>query len=527
LSLSAHRKGSLPQLALLILAHMNASLFPWLRERSSGVLLHITSLPSDLGIGNLGKQAYRFIDFLEATGMRYWQLCPLGPTGFGDSPYQSFSSFAGNPYFIDLHPLIADGLLSAADLQPLHEISNKKVDYASLYARFFPIMHVACERFAEQQRNLSEYGNFDKFVQAHRSWLLPYAAFSALKHHYNGQPWYTWPEENRSFKKFRQSALFGQLEPKFMSTYFEQYLFFGQLAQLRRYAHEKGIQFIGDIPIFVSPDSADIWANPHLFQLDKHNKKTAVAGVPPDYFSSTGQLWGNPLYDWQANADEDYQWWIQRLAHQFKIFDVVRLDHFRGFHEYWSIPAGAKDATSGKWIPGPQMNFFKAVQQAMPDAQLIAEDLGEATPGLFEFREETGLPGMAILQFAFGGGADNSYLPHNLERNCVMYPGTHDNNTTIGWYAEAPQNVAHHMRTYFQTDGKAPNWEFIRATYASVARMGIIPLQDLMGLDASARLNIPGTPQDNWQWRFSSWQLDQLWNQQAGYLKSLKETYNR
>lgn len=506
---------------------MTSPLFPWLKERSSGVLLHPTSLPSDLGVGNFGKQARRLIDFLQTIGMTYWQMCPLGPTGFGDSPYQSFSAFAGNPYLIDLHPLVAHGLLKASDLKPLHLLPQDRVDYGGLYQRFIPVLTKAANQFAQNKRDIPEYGSYDAFVETHRDWLEPYAAYVVLKNNQKGAPWYEWPAKYRSLAKFKKTPLFAKLEPELADVYFRQYVFFGQLKQLRIYAKKKGIQLIGDIPIFVAPDSADVWANPELFQLNKTGKMDAVAGVPPDYFSPLGQLWGNPLYHWAAHKKQDYTWWIQRLKHSFESFDVIRLDHFRGFEQYWSVPGGAEDARSGSWKDGPKLEFFERIQQALPKAKLIAEDLGEITPDVITLREQTGLPGMAILQFAFGSGADNFYLPHNINHNCVVYPGSHDNDTTLGWYNNAPENARHHFRTYFNADGRSPQWDLIRAAYASVARLAIIPMQDLMNLDSSARFNTPGQAEGNWQWRFSPWQIDKLWNEQSNYLVELKELYNR
>lgn len=501
---------------------------PWLQERRSGVLLHPTSLPTSTGIGNFGQSAECFLDFLSAAGFRAWQMCPLGPTGFGDSPYQCFSAFAGNPYLIDLEALVALGLLRDAELEPLRELSPSRVDYGELYGAFHPILHKAAERFLASPQDLSGYGSYEKFKHAHAHWLDGYAAFMACKAEHQGKCWLEWPAKVRSFEKFKKSPLAGKLEHEMERVRFVQYVFAGQWAQLRAAAARRDIQIIGDAPIFVALDSADAWANPELFQLVKTTgKPKAVAGVPPDYFSETGQLWGNPLYEWSAHAKKGYQWWIERLKANFQLFDIVRLDHFIGFHNYWSVPAGDEDARGGSWQPGPGIDLFKAIEKALPGAKLIAEDLGIVTDEVVALREASGLPGMAVLHFAFGSDAANAYLPHNHEQNQVVYPGTHDNDTSLGWYATEADHVTDHFRRYFEVDGAAPNWTLLRACLKSVARLAVVPMQDLMNLDTLARLNQPGAAMGNWQWRYQPQQLDRLWADSAGYLKSLNELYGR
>ncbi|MBC2594033.1 4-alpha-glucanotransferase [Ruficoccus amylovorans] len=506
---------------------MDSPLFPWLEKRHAGVLLHPTSLPGDLGIGQLGREARRLVDFLAAAGIRYWQLCPMGPTGYGDSPYQCFSSHAGNPYLIDLQALVGFGLLKDSELKPLRQLPHEYVDYGSLYQRFWPILELACQRYGAKPEGLSGYGSYVEFCEKEADWLTPYAAFTACKAHFKGKPWFEWPKKLCTYRGFQKSDLAQALDSQMDAVRFTQYLFFAQWRQLRAYAAEKGVGIIGDVPIFVALDSADVWTRPELFQLGKDGQPTAVAGVPPDYFSPLGQLWGNPLFDWEQHKKDGYAWWIQRLEANFRLYDVVRLDHFRGFESYWSIPAGAKDARGGKWEAGPGLDFFRAVQKAIPEAKLIAEDLGDITPEVRAMHTATGLPGMAILQFAFGSGPENLYLPHNLSRNSATYPGVHDNDTTLGWYRSADGATQDHFRRYFGVDGSVPQWDCVRAAYRSVSRLAVIPMQDLMNLGSEARLNRPGEAAGNWQWRYHAEQLDTLWRGSATYLRGLAELYGR
>ncbi|MEO0795757.1 MAG: 4-alpha-glucanotransferase [Verrucomicrobiota bacterium] len=507
---------------------MTLPLFNWLDQRAAGVLLHPTSFPSDLGIGNFGPEAKKFIDFLSGAGFKYWQICPLGPTGFGDSPYQCFSAFAGNPYLIDLNSLVEFGLLKHEELQPLRELPYDHVEYGALYEAFWPVMATAAKRFAKlKDKNLADYGHYNDFLVENGSWLKPYAAFRATKAHFKGKPWFEWAKKYRSYALWLDSPLPAKLEDEIAAECFYQYLFFGQWNALHRYANERNVEIIGDVPIFVAMDSADTWSNPEIFQLTKDGKPSAVAGVPPDYFSPLGQLWGNPLFDWKALKESNYAWWIERLNANFKLYDVVRIDHFRGFHDYWSIPSKAKDARSGKWMPGPGLEFFEAVKAAMPDARLIAEDLGDLSPGVEVLREETGLPGMAILQFAFGGEPDNNYLPHNHEKNCVIYAGTHDNDTTLGWYWSEGDHVRDFYRRYLTVGDEAPQWDFIRLCYRSPSKLAIVTVQDMLNLGGECRMNTPGEAQGNWQWRYHPDNLEQLKYDVAGYLNELAWLYDR
>jgi 4-alpha-glucanotransferase len=503
-------------------------LFNWLDHRAAGVLLHPTSLPSAYGIGAFDEAAHGFLDFLSDAGFTYWQVCPLGPTGYGDSPYQCFSSFAGNPYLIDPAALVRAGLLSERDLSPLRDLDRDNVDFGGLYQRKWPILFSAHAAWRRAPRTTLPYGDFATFRKTQAGWLEPYALFSALKDHYSGRPWCEWPNAVRSFAAAARSTVRAEVAPRAEAYEFIQYLFFGQWAQLRARAASRGIRIIGDTPIFTALDSADVWSSPHLFQLDtKTSRPTAVAGVPPDYFSADGQLWGNPLYDWSAHAAEGYAWWLARLRANFDLCDIVRIDHFRGFEAYWSVPADAPTARTGQWVTGPGLDFFRAVRSALPGVRLIAEDLGLLTPATLELRDATGLPGMAVLQFAFGGDAENLYLPHNQRANSVVYPGTHDNDTTLGWYATADEKTRDHVRRYLRVNGRELGWDFARAAYGCVANLAILPLQDLMGLGSAARFNTPGSSQGNWTWRYRPEQLRELHAKSAPYLRELAGLYGR
>ncbi len=503
---------------------MPPPLFNWLDFRSAGLLLHPSSLPGDQGIGVLDGSVDRLFAGMKAAGLGYWQLCPLGPTGFGDSPYQCFSSFAGNPYFIDLQPLVQAKLLAPGDLVPLQSLSRERIDYGLLYQLKWPLLFKAHASWDASNREWSPYGDYDAFLQENRSWLEPYAYFMALKQECGGDAWWNWPEEIRFLDRAQQSKIWQKPSVRASAAAYQffQYLFFGQWKQVRAKAQKAGIQIIGDTPIFVAPDSADVWATPELFQVDPETgRSTAVAGVPPDYFSKDGQLWGNPLYAWSAHAADGYTWWIDRIRSNLRLCDVLRIDHFRGFDTYWAIPAGNPTAKQGKWIEGPGMAFFQAVRAALPACRLIAEDLGELAPSVVELRNATGLPGMTILQFAFGGDADNLYLPHNLIANSVIYPGTHDNDTSLGWYRTADAKTQDHVRRYLRISGENVGWDLIRTAYGSVSALAICPVQDLLSLGSAARLNTPGKSTDNWQWRYRADDWETFIRESAPYLSNL------
>ncbi|MDR3410192.1 MAG: 4-alpha-glucanotransferase [Formivibrio sp.] len=504
------------------------ALFNWLDQRDAGILLHPTCLPGTQGVGVLDNAVDDLLAFLADAGIRYWQTCPLGPTGYGDSPYQCFSAFAGNPYLIDLTVLQDIGLLDKADLAPLAALPQDHVDFGALYAAKWPILFKAFQAFVATPDIALPYGDLEQFKQQHQFWLEPYSLFLAIKDLRHGQPWWEWPETLRFYSRAISAQLPESVQVCAQAHTFFQYLFFGQWQTVRERAHKQGISIIGDAPIFVAPDSADVWSHPELFELDqKTGQLLCVAGVPPDYFSADGQLWGNPLYKWDKHIETGFSWWLERLRANFLLCDVLRIDHFRAFDTYWAIPADAPTAVTGEWRKGPGIAFFKAIAQAIPDARLIAEDLGDLTPSVHALRQATGLPGMAILQFAFGDNASNSYLPHNLHANCVIYPGTHDNDTTQGWYRNAPEKVRDHVRRYLRIDGQDIHWDFVRSAYGSVCNLAVLPLPDLLGQDSSARFNVPGQPAGNWQWRYSADQLATLHRHGAAYLHELGMLFGR
>lgn len=503
-------------------------LYDWLQTRGAGMLLHPTCLPGSQGCGVFDAHALRFLDFLQAAGMKYWQICPLGPTGYGDSPYQCFSAFAGNPYLIDLAPLVDLGLLDAAALAALAALPSDHVDYGALYQLKPALLNQAHARFAERLPALP-YGDFADFCQKQAHWLDTYAYFRALKDFFNGSPWWEWPTEFRDFNRAKNSILRTELHAAIASYQFAQYLFFGQWAEIRAAARERSIEIIGDLPIFVASDSADAWGNPALFELDpKTFLPLAVAGVPPDYFSDDGQLWGNPLYAWAAHRADGYAWWIARLRATFALCDIVRIDHFRGFDAYWRIPAPAETAKIGEWTAGPGLDLFRAFRAACPEARIIAEDLGVLTDSVVQLRHACGLPGMLVLQFAWGSDSGNTYLPHNAAANAVIYPGTHDNDTTLGWYHTGTSETERdHVRRYLRISGDDIPWDFIRVSYASVARLAVISLPDVLSLDSSARFNTPAQAQGNWQWRYRADALEKLFGATSDYLGGLAKLYGR
>jgi len=475
--------------------------------RKSGVLLPITSLPGKYGIGTFSKSAYVFIDQLKAAGQSYWQILPLGPTGYGDSPYQSFSTFAGNPYFIDLEALIEEGLLTEAECNSCDFGKNKRyIDYEKIYLSRFKVLRLAYER-----SNISRKKKFREFIINNAYWLDDYALYMAVKKSFGGVSFIEWDEDIRvrsseALKKYRRVHA---AEIEFYQ--YQQYLFSEQWTALKKYANERGIKIIGDIPIYVAFDSADTWASPKLFQFNKSSLPVAVAGCPPDAFSKTGQLWGNPLYDWDYHKETNYEWWIKRIAYCFKLYDVVRVDHFRGFDEYYSIPYGNKTAEKGKWKKGPGYDIFKTFANELGKLDIIAEDLGYLTPSVLKLVKDTGYPGMKVLQFAFDSREESDYLPHNYSNNCVVYTGTHDNNTIKGWYMTLSKKDKKLALDYMDNAMKEPgriNWDFIRLAQASVAKLCIIPIQDYIGLGSEARINTPSTMENNWRWRMSEKDVD-------------------
>jgi 4-alpha-glucanotransferase len=475
--------------------------------RRSGVLLHPTSLPGQFGIGSMNQAAYDWVDFLASTRQSIWQVLPLGPTGFGDSPYQSFSSFAGNPYLISLEDLVDEGLLDPDLLTNAPEFSAHRVDYGAIYQWKLPVLRQVAEAFANNgDANLQ--AEFDAFCTDHADWLDDFSLFMALKDANQGAPWSQWEMNLRSRKPSALTQATLEHAPAVHFHKVNQWLFFRQWSKLKAHANAKGIRILGDIPIFVAMDSSDTWTNPKEFFLNNEFQPTVVAGVPPDYFSTTGQLWGNPLYRWQSMKINDYAWWRRRINASLRLYDMIRIDHFRGFAGYWEIPAGESTAVNGQWVQGPGADFFAVVQRELGNLPIIAEDLGEITPDVIELRNQFNLPGMKVLQFAFASDASDKFLPHNYQPNFVVYSGTHDNDTTRGWYeGSATEHERNYFRRYLRTDGSEAAWSMIDAAWRSVATIAIAPLQDLLDLGNDARMNLPGSAQGNWSWRFSSHQI--------------------
>lgn len=478
------------------------TLFP----RSSGILLHPTSLPGRYGIGDLGKFAYQFVDYLTSIHQKIWQMLPLGPTSYGDSPYQCLSAFAGNPLLISFDRLVEDGWLTEANVAEVPAFPSHRVDFGWVIPYHEEILLRASKRFAETA-TLMQRSEYETWCEQQHYWLDDFALFMALKNAHGGVSWVEWDV------KLAQRAPEALAEAKV--TYAEalehykfcQWVFFQQWDALRNYAHDKGIRLFGDIPIFVAHDSSDVWANQSLFYLDEVGNPTVIAGVPPDYFSATGQRWGNPLYKWDVMAEDGYSWWIRRIRATLTLVDIMRIDHFRGFDAYWEVPASEPTAMIGQWVPGPGIKFFEVIQASLGKLPIIAEDLGVITPEVIALRDDLSLPGMKVLQFAWGGsGSENSFLPHNHVPNCVVYTGTHDNNTTVGWWldpSETDDSVRNFMQQYLDRPIHEVNWEMIRVGQMSVAHTCVAPMQDILNLGADARMNTPGKPGDNWQWRMS------------------------
>lgn len=472
-------------------------------SRSSGILLHPTSLPSRFGIGDLGPEARRFVDFLAEAGQQLWQVLPLGPTGFGDSPYMCFSAMAGNPLLISLEVLRERGYLDEADLDTLAPYPTK-VDYGRVITEKLPLLRKAWLNFSERA-NAEERAALVAFSQSAAHWLDDYALFMALKEHYKGKPWTEWtkPLIKRTHAAISRAKIKNADTMEFQR--FLQFEFHRQISDLKAYANQRHIKLIGDLPIYVAHDSAEVWAQPEYFDIDHGTGKPhAVAGVPPDYFSATGQLWGNPLYDWERLKQDGYAWWAKRFRALLDYVDAVRIDHFRGFEAYWRVPYGEPTAINGAWVKGPGEDFFKRLYETLGDLPIIAEDLGVITPEVEALRDGFKLPGMKILQFAFGSGEENPYLPHNyLDPNCVVYTGTHDNDTTCGWFASLGEEERAEVLAYLHCDEPGEiHWSMMQAAFASDAKIAIVPLQDVLGLGAEARMNTPSTGQGNWAWRF-------------------------
>ena len=475
-------------------------------QRECGVLLPISSLPSKYGIGCFSKSAYEFVDQLKAAGQGCWQILPLGPTSYGDSPYQSFSTFAGNPYFISLEDLIEEGVLTEKECDAVDFGSREDdVDYEKIYKGRYKLLRKAYER-----SDISKNPDFVRFQQEQAHWLGDYALFMAVKDRFEGIPWTEWAEDirlrwNNALDYYRKELYF---EIEFQE--YMQFKFYEQWAKLKAYANRRGIRIIGDIPIYVAFDSADTWSAPEMFRFNDALEPIDVAGCPPDGFSQTGQLWGNPLYDWEYHKKTGYDWWIRRIEHCFRLYDVVRIDHFRGFDEYYAVPYGEKTAVHGKWMPGPGIELFRTLEEKIGRKRIIAEDLGFLTPSVIQLLKESGFPGMKVLQFAFDSREDSNYLPHTYTRNCVVYTGTHDNDTTKGWYHTAAGSTRQFAKEYMykpRLDEDTLAGDFIAMAMGSAADLCIVPMQDYLELGSEARINTPSTLGDNWKWRMSAEQL--------------------
>ena len=488
--------------------------------RSSGILMHLTSLPGGHGIGSMGKCAYAFVDYLKSAGQRYWQILPLCPTGYGNSPYQCFSTFAGNHFLIDLDLLVEEGLLTTQETEAIHWGDREDfVDFGLQHQHRTRLLHLAFERYPGSEA-------FETFCRENGSWLWDYALFMALKDRHGGRPWHTWEEG----LKFRQpealAAARRELDSEVRFYCFVQFLFFRQWNSLHAYANRQGIRIIGDVPIYVPLDSADVWREPELFWLDENLDPVAVAGCPPDAFTADGQLWGNPLYRWDRLKQSGYDWWVRRLHAAGTLYDVTRLDHFRGFESYWAVPFGDATAKNGRWMTGPGLDFVRTLQQRLPDLELIAEDLGYLTREVLELREKSGWPGMKVLQFAFDSKEPSNYLPHTYEKNTVCYTGTHDNMTMRQWFDTIDDESLAYARDYMNlSDQEGYVWDTIRTAFASVSDLCIVPMQDLLDLDGEGRMNLPGSlSDDNWTWRATQ---EQISPELARKLRKLTELYGR
>ncbi len=492
-------------------------------KRLAGVLMHPTSLPGAFGVGDLGPESYAFVDYLKKSGQHIWQTLPLGPTGENNCPYQCFSSFAGQPILISPELLVKDGLLIEEDLAHVPEFPVESVDFEAVTEYKNILFKKAFETFCALPEDSEFLSLFETFCQ-NTEWLEDYAMFMAIKEIKDGANWLEWEKRYRKPTKTQKKAIAKELADEMKYVKFLQWIFFKQWLELKEYANENGILLIGDIPIFVSPDSADVWAEPKLFLLDSEGFPKVVAGVPPDYFSATGQLWGNPLYDWKYHKKTNYTWWVNRVKAQLTLSDIVRIDHFRGLESYWEVPADAETALEGKWVPGPGADLFQTICDTLgDDLPIIAEDLGIITDEVRQLRDQFRLPGMKILQFAFEDN-DSAYLPYNQPVNCICYTGTHDNDTTVGWYNTANEQAKDKVRRYMNTDASSIHWDFIRTCYGTPARIAIVPIQDIFGQGSECRMNIPGVAKGNWSYRAKK---ELFTDEIAEHLRSLTELFGR
>ncbi len=493
-----------------------------MKKRKSGILLSVSSLPGEYGIGDFGKEAYRFVNFLHEARQKYWQILPLGITSYGDSPYQSLSSFAGNPYFINLDELIQRGYISREEVLAEKLYADQdKVEYGKLYDAKYKLLRNAYKNGKDEL-----WTDLKLFYIENKDWLREFALFMTIKELHNSKAWQLWDEEYRDFHSRETSDVESAEEERFFFWVFTQYFFVGQWTRLKDYANSKGIKIIGDLPIYVSADSADLWANPSLFKLDNNYEPVTVAGVPPDFFTATGQLWGNPVYDWYAVEKDGYSFWIRRIYYSFKLFDTLRIDHFRGFESFWEVPAGSVNAVNGRWVKGPGMNLFNRIREELGELDIIAEDLGFESEKVEELMNDTGFPGMKILQFAFDPVGDNDYLPHNHERNSVVYTGTHDNKTVRDWIDTAPEKEKEFAIEYLKLEDETEgyNWGLIRGAWCSGAYLSVAQMQDFLDLGEESRMNVPATLGNNWTWRVKGSDINSTL---AKRIAKLTRTYRR
>jgi 4-alpha-glucanotransferase len=477
--------------------------------RSSGVLVHPTSFPSHYGMGDFGPQAREFIDFLHETDQTIWQVLPLSPVGYGNSPYTAYSAFAGNPYLISPEILHEKGLLTKEELNDAKSPVDTTINFDETNAIKNALLNFASERFYENIDTRNEK-KLNDFIGENQNWLDDYVLFSVISKRNDRKAWNHWDSDLAKKKPAAIRKVKKEYQSDIRHETWLQFEFNEQWMELKAYANRKEIRVVGDIPIFVDHNSSDVWANPDYFAVDEQGNRTLIAGVPPDYFSETGQLWGNPLYNWKKLKKDGYQWWVDRFSQMFKLFDAIRVDHFRGFESYWQVSAKEKNAIKGTWVEAPGRDLFHTIGKKLGRLPIIAEDLGFITPEVKELRDEFQFPGMKILQFAFDGDPDNDFLPHNYEQNSVVYSGTHDNDTSIGWYQTAPESEKHHMRNYTRSNAAEPHWELIRLAMFSVSDQAIIPLQDYMNLGTEHRMNLPGTVGRNWKWRYTDGMLHHI-----------------
>ncbi|MDR7870370.1 MAG: 4-alpha-glucanotransferase [Tissierellaceae bacterium] len=492
-----------------------------MNKRSSGILMHISSLPSEYGIGDFGKEAYRFVDFLSKSEQKNWQILPLGVTSFGDSPYQCFSAFAGNPYFIDLDEMLINNFINQDDLKRYElKVDSTKVNYGLLYKNKMKLLRIAYNNSKSQLFNELKY-----FYESNIEWLREFSLFMSIKSIHDNKSWHEW---NPKYKTFNSEAVLKFEEENQDEIYFwvfTQNFFYRQWNRLKQFANQKGIKIIGDLPIYVSEDSSDVWSNPKYFNLDENLVPITVSGCPPDGFTDTGQLWGNPIYNWEAMEGDGYKWWVKRIEHSFRLYDTLRIDHFRGFESYWEVKHGSENAVNGRWVKGPGVKLFNKIKEELGELDIIVEDLGFNTPEVTKMVEDSGFPNMKVLQFAFNPYEESVHAPHGFDKNCVVYASTHDNQTIMGWFETLPKEIFEYTCKYLKLNyDEGLNWGVIRGAWGSSAYLAIASMQDFLGLDDSARMNTPGTLGDNWTWRIEK---DQLTDDLANRIKELTKIFWR